>query len=132
MRDLGVLYGDAVGAALGINNRGEIVGASISAPGAATGNPRAFLWRNGVMDDLNALVQQDAPLYLLTACVINDSGAIVGFGVTDDGDIHAFLATPNRDTGGHVGFAAKPPVPLRGEARKLLLQRLRFGSGMSR
>jgi hypothetical protein len=27
--------------------RGEIVGASVSAPGAASGNPRAFLWRQG-------------------------------------------------------------------------------------
>ncbi|SPE34893.1 hypothetical protein SBA3_220029 [Candidatus Sulfopaludibacter sp. SbA3] len=62
MQDLGVLSGDLVGAGLGMNNKGEIVGASISAPGPASGTPRAFLWRGGVMNDLNALVQQDAPL----------------------------------------------------------------------
>jgi probable HAF family extracellular repeat protein len=92
--DLGVLKGDLVGIAAGINNRGEVVGASVSAPGPATGNPRAYVWRNGVMTDLNTLVPADSPLYLLTAFAINDSGEIVGFGVTDGGDLHGFLATP--------------------------------------
>jgi hypothetical protein len=30
-------------------NAGEVVGSSVSAPGVAAGNPRAFLWRNGVI-----------------------------------------------------------------------------------
>jgi probable HAF family extracellular repeat protein len=131
MLDLGVLPGDLVGAGLGMNNKGEIVGASISAPGPATGNPRAFLWRNGLMNDLNALVQQDAPLYLLTAFWINDSGGIIGFGATSDGDIHGFLAMPNKGAGGReddaVSPAAAAPKPLRDDARRLLLERLRFG-----
>jgi probable HAF family extracellular repeat protein len=126
MRDLGVLTGDLVGAGLGMNNRGEIVGASISAPGPATGNPRAFLWRNGVMSDLNALVQQDAPLYLLTAFWINDSGEIAGFGVTSGGEIHGFLAMPNRGAASFEDAAALPaataPRPLSDDARRLLLQ----------
>lgn len=91
--DLGVLPGDLVGASLDLNNRGDVVGASVSAPGPATGNPRAFLWQNGVMTDLNTLVPADSPLYLLTAFAINDSGDIVGFGATEDGDLHGFLAT---------------------------------------
>ena len=81
MQDLGVLPGDLVGAGLGMNNEGDVVGASISAPGIANGNPRAFLWHNGVMSDLNALVPADSPLYLLIAYGINDSGEIAGFGV---------------------------------------------------
>jgi probable HAF family extracellular repeat protein len=129
MRDLGVLTGDLVGAGLGTNNRGEIVGASVSAPGPATGDPRAFLWRNGVMSDLNALVQQDAPLYLLTACSINDAGDIVGFGATSDGEIHGFLAMPNRGAARFVDAAASPAVrkPLRDDARRQLMRLLRFG-----
>lgn len=95
MRDLGVLPGDLVGAGLGMNNLGEVVGPSISAPGAATGNPTAFLWRNGAMTDLNTLVPADSPLYLLIAYGINDAGQIAGFGVnTTTGDVHGFLATP--------------------------------------
>ncbi len=94
MRDLGVLSGDLVGAGLAINNRDDVVGPSISAPGPASGNPRAFLWKNGQMYDLNSLLPADAPMYLLTAFGINDSEEIVGFGVTNEGDIHAFLASP--------------------------------------
>jgi probable HAF family extracellular repeat protein len=95
MRDLGVLPGDFVGAGLGLNNQGEVVGANFTAPGLANGNPRAYLWRDGVMHDLNALIPPDSPLYLLIAFWINDAGQIAGFGVqTSTGDIHAFLATP--------------------------------------
>jgi probable HAF family extracellular repeat protein len=46
---VGVLTGDLEGAGLGMNNRGGIVGVSVSAPGPGTGNPRAFLWQNGLM-----------------------------------------------------------------------------------
>ena len=131
MRDLGVLTGDLVGAGLGMNNRGEIVGASISAPGPASGNPRAFLWRNGVMSDLNAIVQQNAPLYLLTAFWINDAGDIVGVGATTGGEVHGFLAMPNRGTAGLEDAAVLPAAttagPLRDNARRFLLQHMRFG-----
>jgi probable HAF family extracellular repeat protein len=71
----------------------EVVGSSISAPGVAAGNPRAFLWRNGVMTDLNTLAP-NSPLYLLIAFGINDAGQIAGFGVDSSNEIHAFLATP--------------------------------------
>lgn len=43
--------------------------------------PCAFLWKDGVMTDLNALIPSDSPLYLLAAFWINDSGEIAGFGV---------------------------------------------------
>jgi probable HAF family extracellular repeat protein len=90
MQDLGVLSGDVNGAGLGINNEGDVVGAS----GPLTGSPRAFLWQRGVMSDLNALVPADTPLYLLTAFAINDRGEIAGFGVNSTMEVHAFLATP--------------------------------------
>ena len=109
--------------------RREIVGASVSAPGLASGNPRAFLWQQGVMTDLNALIPADAPLYLLTAFGINDAGEIVGFGVTGEGDIHGFLATPATAGGDGNGDAvvskgrARPA--LSEDARKIIL--LHFG-----
>jgi probable HAF family extracellular repeat protein len=125
MMDLGVLPGDLVGAGLSMNNAGEIVGASVGAPGAATGNPRAFLWRQGMMMDLNSLIPADAPLYLLNAFGINDAGQVVGVGVTDDGEIHGFLATPDAGAGGgaFVSKASARPA-LSDDARKIVLQRL--------
>jgi probable HAF family extracellular repeat protein len=125
--DLGVLPGDLVGAALSINNRGEVVGASVSAPGPSSGNPRAFVWRNGVMTDLNALAPDNSPLYLLTAFSVNDSGEIAGFGVTSNGELHGFLATPCRENSGicngdsAAGRNSRPRPALSESARKALL-----------
>jgi len=108
MQDLGVLPGDFVGAGLGLNNQGEVVGPSFAAPGPTSATPRAFLWANGKMHDLNALLPPDSPLYLLIAYAINDSGEIAGLGCVPDTcntsapTLHAFLATPcdrtHRDT----------------------------------
>ena len=42
MQDLGVLPGDFVGAGLALNNKGEVVGRSFSAPGPTSGSPRAY------------------------------------------------------------------------------------------
>jgi probable HAF family extracellular repeat protein len=132
MRDLGVLPGDLVGAGLGMNNLTEVVGASITAPGLAGGNPRAYVWVDGVMSDLNALIPADSPLYLLTAFAINDFGEITGFGATSTGELHGFLAKPcGRDSasdGCQAGSSAdalaveKPSVVLTENARKLLLR----------
>lgn len=91
MKDLGTLSGDISSGGLGVNLRNEVVGASNS----SDGSQRAFLWRNGLMTDLNTLVPNDSPLYLVTAFGINDRGEIVGFGATQEGDLHAFLATPS-------------------------------------
>jgi probable HAF family extracellular repeat protein len=131
MRDLGALPRDVVCAGVGINNRGEVVGPSID----ASGNPRAFLWQNGVMTDLNTLIPAGSPLFLLFASGINDVGEIVGFGVTGTGDVHGFLATPkhgedNEDRSESLASASQsvtsPMVPSE-DARRLLQQRLPFG-----
>jgi hypothetical protein len=53
------------------------------------------------MEDLNTLVPQDSPLYLLFAQTINESGTIVGFGVhKQSGELHAFEAVPDLRSSG--------------------------------
>jgi len=90
IQDLGTLPGDSFSIAWGINNRGQVVGQSINASGAS----RAFVWRNGVMTDLNTLIAPGT-LSLVYANDIDDSGEIVG-GAYDSatGDSPAFTAVP--------------------------------------
>ena len=90
MQDLGTLSGDVASVSISINDAGTVVGASLD----ASFNPRAFLWENGVMTDLNTLIAGDSPLYLLTGCSINSRGEITGLGMTSTGEIHTYLASP--------------------------------------
>jgi probable HAF family extracellular repeat protein len=90
MQDLGALPGDAASVGSAINDAGDVVGPSFD----PSGNPRAYLWHAGVMTDLNTLVTGNSPLYLLFASGIDSSGEIAGFGATEQGDVHAFLAIP--------------------------------------
>lgn len=91
MRDLGTLPGDSVSEALGINDEGQVVGESC---GAGFSNCSAFLWHDGVMTSLGALV----PGYtgsLVFANDINDSGDITGQAVDPaTGDYVTFEAVP--------------------------------------
>lgn len=127
MQDLGTLPGAVVTVAPcchTINDNGQVAGYSID----AMGNMGAFLWRDGVMSDLNALIP-DSPLYLLAASSINDAGEIAGFGVNSDGDVHAFLATPRKcvDSAENLSHASQGPKFLPENVRELVLQRLGFG-----
>ena len=108
MKDLGVVAGDDNSGGLAINNRGEVVGVSND----KEGNARAFIWRNGLMTDLNALAPADSPLYLIFASGINDHGEIVGFGAAQTGDVHAFLATPNNAVAISKALGMERPVGL--------------------
>lgn len=94
MQDLGTLPGafaTIAGCCDTVNNRDEVVGFSVDELGF-----RPFLWRNGVMVDLNTLVAPNSPLYLLSADGINDRGEIVGQAcvLPDCTVFHAFRATP--------------------------------------
>jgi probable HAF family extracellular repeat protein len=83
--DLGTLGGMS-SYAYGINDQGEVVGYSSL---SGTGGTDAFLYANGVMIDLNHLI--DTPGWVLTqAYAINSSGEIVGAGMLN-GVEHAFL-----------------------------------------
>jgi len=90
MKDLGTLEGDFASVAISINERGDVGGLSLD----ASFNSRAFLWRHGVMTDLNTLIPANSSLKLLTACSINSRREITGLALTDKGEIHTYRATP--------------------------------------
>jgi probable HAF family extracellular repeat protein len=125
MQDLGTLSGDVASVSISINDAGSVVGASLD----ANFNPRAFLWENGVMTDLNTLIPAISPLYLLTGCSINSGGEITGLGMTSAGEIHTYLASPTDGvaTGESTSQGAISLRVLSDDARKLLQQQLRFG-----
>ena len=125
MQDLGTLSGDVASLSISINDAGTVVGASLD----AKSNPRAFLWEEGVMTDLNTLIAGDSPLYLLTGCSINSRGEITGLGLTSTGETHTYLATPTQGvaTSESTSQGVISPRVLSDDARKLLQQQLRFG-----
>ena len=91
MQDLGTYPGDVGSAAISINDQGVVAGLSVI---DVNGDSRAVVWNNGVLTDLNTLVQANPPLYLITACAINNNGEISGLGVTSNGEIHTYRAAP--------------------------------------
>ncbi len=89
IEDLGTLPGDRLSLAFGINEGGQVVGQSIGGSGS-----RAFLWENGVMVDLNALVPPGSP-FLIYANDVNDAGRIVGQAYDrSTGEFFSFVAVP--------------------------------------
>ena len=92
MKDLGVVDDDFWSFALGINDEGQIVGASANADFSVL---RAFVRQNGALVDLNSLVAGTTALFLETACSINSRGEIIGLAFDPNtGYIHAYLAIP--------------------------------------
>ncbi len=79
-----------------INDDREIVGFMFNADFS---QQHAFLWKGGVMVDLNDLISKSSPWVLQSAAGINASGQIAGQGLIN-GEVHAFLATP---CDGYVG-----------------------------
>ena len=94
--DLGTIGTDPCSSAKAINIRGQVVGDSISLANCTTTGDasRAFLWQDGAIFDLNALIPPGSPLYLVHPQNINDQGEIAGLGVDADGNTHAFLLIP--------------------------------------
>jgi probable HAF family extracellular repeat protein len=121
MRDLGTLAGDVASGGQSINDAGEVVGLSVD----PSGNPRAFVWQNGVMTDLNTLVPANASLFLLDALAINARGDIAGFGATSKGDIHPFLAVPSTVPSAVAHAASR--IALSDDARKRIQKQALFG-----
>jgi probable HAF family extracellular repeat protein len=87
IKDLGVPTGGNLSRARSINRSGQVVGEWRTSVG---GNFKAFLYKDGQMKDLNALIPAGSGWNLLGAQAINQSGQIVGSG-TINGETHAFL-----------------------------------------
>jgi probable HAF family extracellular repeat protein len=90
--DLGTLNGDCYAFAAAINAAEQVGGGSV--PCSNLDSLRAFLWEDGSMFDLNALIPPDSALYLQFVQNINDRGEIAGTGVDVSGNTHAFLLIP--------------------------------------
>lgn len=94
LRDIGSL-GGAFTEARGLNNAGMVVGYSTHAddvPGIDFSS--AFLYRDGAMFDLNALVERPGLWTILDAWGINDAGQIAATACTEFGDCRAVRLDP--------------------------------------
>ena len=87
--DLGTL-GGGNSFAYGINNSSLVVGYSYLANSEDT---HAFVYRDGVLYDLNGLIPSNAGWTLLNAYSINDKGQIVGTGLLN-GQLNAYILDP--------------------------------------
>jgi len=88
--DLGTLPGYAHSTATKLNNAGTVIGFAFNGAADITVYPyffpdlnqRAFLWRNGVLHDLNNLIPPGSGWTSLNAALdINELGQITGYGV---------------------------------------------------
>lgn len=106
--DLGTLGGNSSSAS-GLNGQaaanaaGMIVGTS----NASDNSDHAFLWLDGRIYDLNSLCDLTGSGFkvLTSAKSINDSGVIIGEGITATNQKHAFIMTPTKVDGGQWRYA---------------------------
>ncbi|MFZ0562412.1 MAG: DUF3466 family protein [Terriglobales bacterium] len=92
MQDLGTLAGDSVSEAVSLNDQGQIVG--LSCVDNTFSNCHGFLWQDGMMTDLNNLIQP-GNLSIYTANDINSSGEITGVAIDSaTGEFLAMIAVP--------------------------------------
>lgn len=89
LQQIGALPGESSSRAYGINDAGQVVGSSSNPEPYINGS--AFIYQNGVMTNLNSLIQDSDPgLWLVSANGINNSGQIIAEGLDDE----AYLLTP--------------------------------------
>ena len=120
--DLGTVDGDGCSWARAMNNRGQVVGQSFVCDGSVV---HSFLWEDGSIVDLNALIPISANMQLIDPVSINDRGEIAGLavppGCTDDTACgHAFVLIPcdthhsdEGDCGEDSGHAIPTGMPSR-------------------
>lgn len=100
MTDLGTLGGDPCSAALSVNSKGQVLGASESAAGGCNEWTTALLWEDGGPSvDLNSLVPSGSGVDLTAALWANDRGEIVAGGTPSSCDLvttceHAYVLIP--------------------------------------
>jgi probable HAF family extracellular repeat protein len=128
LTNLGILPGDFGGIASGINSKGQVVGSNFDSKGNWN---HAFIWQNNVMTNLNTLFPKSSNLFAVMANKINERGQISGMAIVrsgpDEGNIHAFIATPVNESIGESVADVTPARPGSIHVDKQLLQR--FGLG---
>jgi probable HAF family extracellular repeat protein len=87
--DLGTAAGMPSSAAIAINDSGVAVGVSQDSM-----NLVATVWEHQKAEDLNTLIPDNSPLYLLIACSINAEGQIIGLAADSSGVLHGFELDP--------------------------------------
>jgi probable HAF family extracellular repeat protein len=112
--DIATLAGGTNSYALGINNSNVVVGASSGSNGVT----HAFIWKAGVLEDLNTYLPPGSGWELMEARSINDRGQIVGWGKIGGAE-QAFLLSPNvlpfvtiTSPTNNASFIAPATVPL--------------------
>ena len=80
-------FGGDISRALGINNSGQVVGMAQIPDGTF----HAFVYQNGLMTDLNTLINANLGLTLLGAEAINNKGQIAGIATAANGKEYVYL-----------------------------------------
>ena len=88
-----------------VNDRGETVGLFVS---SHEDEDRAFVWRAGVMTDLNEVLESDEAWMIVEARSINNRGEIAGYGLLNECE-RAVVLTP-----APAASAPRPRVRLTG------------------
>jgi len=116
MTNLGVFPGDVHSLAIGINDKGQIVGDSCDESFSC----RAFLWQDGTMLDLNSLVHSPNAPFLENGNSINSRGQIAGKTTVQGTPIaEAFLATPcHQEAAQKIDGCEDPSEDTAAEARR--------------
>jgi probable HAF family extracellular repeat protein len=110
MIDLGTVGDDPCSAALALNSKAQVIGASESAAGGCAEWTTAFLWENGgPMVDLNVLVSSGPEVHLTVGIAISERGEIVAAGAPPGCDVlnagvcqHIYALVPCDE--GHPGM----------------------------
>ena len=126
--------GDFGTTASGNNNRGQVVGSTfLEAADGSFNWSRAVVWQNGVMTDLNTLIDSGSNLYLTMANKINERGQISAMAIVrsgpDEGNVHAVLLTPVNE---RINRSVADDTPMPPRSREIgnaarFLQRFGFG-----
>ncbi len=129
LTNLGTLPGDFAAIATGINSKGQVVGSTWD---SNFNWSHGFIWQDGVMTDLNTLFPASSNLFVTMANKINERGQISGMAIVlsgpHAGNIHAFLATPVRQSMGKSVAEVTPTRPKSNSPSNVSNQHLqRFG-----
>ncbi|MFZ0797350.1 MAG: hypothetical protein WAM98_06145 [Terriglobales bacterium] len=91
MTDVGVVPGDLCSNGRASNSRGQAIGTSTDCMGNVE---HMFLWQNGAIHDLTALILPGSDLQVFETWDMNDRGEIAAIGQLPNGDQHAVLLVP--------------------------------------